>query len=418
MINLKHIILSCYNFPPNPGIGGRRWAKFAKHLAKKGYVIHVIRAKKKTENESDWTSDVQSENIIHYPIKTNYPALLGRAPKSIFENFLYRLQVFSMYLFTRGTIYDSAACMQHSYIRVILGIINKYNVKNIIVTGAPFRLFYYTALLKKNHPELNIICDYRDPWLNAVNYGFQNLSKNRRNFEHKMQSIVFEYCDIITAPNKFLLSEIKSFATNQQQKRLKFVEITHAYDDDIKQKVVKSKENKNKIILTYGGTLYIGTDTLLETLKSFLDLCKEKNSELYKRLEIRFYTNEIHFELLFNKHKDVVCFYKPVTNILEIIQISDFVLILLGQHNKDYLTTKFFELLPYRKPLIYIGERGYAADFIEKNKLGFILPSHFENELLNILKEFPLILKEYNDSFDYSSFSYQKMTKKLESYFI
>ena len=42
MNNLKHVLLISYSYPPYPGIGGRRWAKFSKYLSRLGFVIHVI----------------------------------------------------------------------------------------------------------------------------------------------------------------------------------------------------------------------------------------------------------------------------------------------------------------------------------------------------------------------------------------
>jgi hypothetical protein len=40
----KHIILVNYDFPPNKGIGGRRWGKLAKEFAEQNCIVHVIKA--------------------------------------------------------------------------------------------------------------------------------------------------------------------------------------------------------------------------------------------------------------------------------------------------------------------------------------------------------------------------------------
>ena len=39
----KKILLICWDFPPNNGIGGRRWAKLIKYLAKSDVECHVMK---------------------------------------------------------------------------------------------------------------------------------------------------------------------------------------------------------------------------------------------------------------------------------------------------------------------------------------------------------------------------------------
>ena len=57
------ILIVCYSFPPHPGIGGRRWAKFSKSLSLKGYDIFVVGAKNIYDEASSWSKDVDEEKI-------------------------------------------------------------------------------------------------------------------------------------------------------------------------------------------------------------------------------------------------------------------------------------------------------------------------------------------------------------------
>ena len=73
----KKTLLLCWDFPPNDGIGGRRWAKMAKWLLKSGHEIHVIKSKSKVGNQNSvWLSDVKSDQIHIYEVNT-YLALLN-----------------------------------------------------------------------------------------------------------------------------------------------------------------------------------------------------------------------------------------------------------------------------------------------------------------------------------------------------
>ena len=52
------LLLICLEFPPVRGIGGRRWAKFAKELARRGHPVHVIRsAGHAGQLDSLWATD-------------------------------------------------------------------------------------------------------------------------------------------------------------------------------------------------------------------------------------------------------------------------------------------------------------------------------------------------------------------------
>ena len=69
----KKILLICYSFPPFPGIGGRRWAKFVKNLIKEDCELFVIGAEHRMGKPSNWINDVSGSDKIHYhPIRTKF----------------------------------------------------------------------------------------------------------------------------------------------------------------------------------------------------------------------------------------------------------------------------------------------------------------------------------------------------------
>ncbi|MBL6649578.1 MAG: hypothetical protein ISP56_04865 [Flavobacteriaceae bacterium] len=67
----KNIVIVNYTYPPFNTIGSRRWAKFSKELANRGYTIHVIYSKNPYDQDSNWTKDIVNENIVKYELK-NY----------------------------------------------------------------------------------------------------------------------------------------------------------------------------------------------------------------------------------------------------------------------------------------------------------------------------------------------------------
>jgi hypothetical protein len=99
--------------------------------------------------------------------------------------------------------------------------------------------------------------------------------------------------------------------------------------------------------------------------------------------------NEIEKANIFKSNADVVIFRKPIGNkIFKEIANAHYVIILLSEHNKNYLTSKFFEYLPYRKPYFYIGPEGHVSNTILTEELGVIAESiNNLSELLSRIKE-------------------------------
>jgi len=65
---------------------------------------------------------------------------------------------------------------------------------------------------------------------------------------------------------------------------------------------------------------------------------------------------------------------------MDILHAADVLVVMNAEHNKDYKTTKFFEYLPLKKPLLYIGPEGFVSKSpegfvsksIEEEKTGFV----------------------------------------------
>ncbi|MBL7882701.1 MAG: hypothetical protein JNL69_01425, partial [Bacteroidia bacterium] len=165
--NNKHILLISYVFPPYPGIGGRRWAKFAKYLAKNGYTVHVICAKNPFKEVSLFMDDVaNNSNIKIYPISGMYPKVLQKQSSfSIFDKLMYRFWKFFLQIIVKGSIYDKAIFWKKKMLKISTEVILENKIENIIVTGAPFRSVFYAADFKRRFAKINLIIDYRDPWV-------------------------------------------------------------------------------------------------------------------------------------------------------------------------------------------------------------------------------------------------------------
>lgn len=405
----KHILIVNFDFPPNQGIGGRRWAKFAKELASRGYTVHVIKADPIAGNvESPWTNDVQLDNIHVYSLPRKYPLVFSHPGKDLISKIRYRIAKKNLLRKESGTIYDAAIGWEHIFLNKASELVGQYDIQNVIATGAPWYLLVYTAKLKEKFPTLNYIADFRDPWLNAKNYGMADLTPDRRKAEENKFRHVAGLADVITAPNDEMTFDLKKMAGRNASCRVET--LTHFYDpDDIP--ALKKNTTGDVIRVVYGGDLYIGLNTQLNALRQQLEHIKIKYPELHQKLRVDIYTNAaIPQELLGIENVEI----KPSIGkaLFDALNQADYSLILLSDAKRNEATTKFMEFLAMRKPMIVVAPEGKITSFVKQEKIGFAL----DFNSVSSLGDFLYNPRPFNDSFDITSYSLQEVSNRLCSF--
>lgn len=408
-------LIACFDFPPNKGIGGRRWAKFAKGLVRSGNTVHVIKADPIDSNEpSGWAADAQIEGLVVHSIPRTYPAIISEGPTSFGEKLLYRWHIERIKHREPGTIYDIAIGWEKNFSKKTLEIIEQENITKFIATGAPFNLLYYAARIKAQFPHIQLLCDFRDPWLNAVNYGMANLNDKRKQAERAKFDFVMKHADVVTAPNRYMLEDMRAMLAPDAKAHL--AELPHLFDFDDLAPYLKTEETRlpdsDQISILYAGSVYLGLEEHLKQLGTHLDTLKLENLAIIRNLNFRFFTTETHVVRFFEGVPEVIEVHPPIgKQVFNEIKQADALMILLAEHNKDFLTTKFFEYLPFKKPLIFIGAYGEAAKFIETNQLGVVVNS------LETLSETLLALRsktlKFNSNVDINTYSLEARVKLL-----
>src|SRR6185437_7132391 len=87
----KNVLIISYIFPPAPGIGGRRWAKFAKFFRRKNVDVYVISSKIVDDKVSTWATDVEGIEVIR--LDSKYPNIISTTPNSVIDKILYRIKL-------------------------------------------------------------------------------------------------------------------------------------------------------------------------------------------------------------------------------------------------------------------------------------------------------------------------------------
>lgn len=391
---MDKVLLACFDFPPNEGIGGRRWAKFAKALANKGIEVHVIKANPATTG-SGWQGDIDHDNIHVHSLPRAYPRSISHPSGSILGKIRYRLALRKLQRECKGTIYDVAHGFEDSFRQKALQLIDTHDIKHVIATGAPFNLIYFAAKLKKFR-DVKLLVDYRDPWITAQNYGMANLEAARMAEEKRKQDYVFEHADVVTCPNEFLLKEIEDSTDQPDVARASFAALPHFFDQEDLSRYIGETEKNLGLRLVYGGALYLGLQQYLSPFADWLNQLESEDKSLDDQLNIDMYTPHQDQVGALANHVNT---HAPIGKaFMEELAKSSGAFIFLADHNKDFLTTKFFELIPFRKPIFFVGAQGHASEFIRENKLGKVIDSY--DSLHSALSGLQAGTLDFNENYD------------------
>lgn len=379
----KHIILVNYDFPPNKGIGGRRWGKLAKEFAEQNCIVHVIKAEALSDTDkSVWSEEVNSRNIFVHALPRVYPQILLTQPSNFFEKLQYRKALNAVKKNYKGTPYDISLGWKTHLVSKLNELAKKHPIEWVFATGAPWDMLRVVAEWKKEHPAIKYWADFRDPWLNARNYGMPFLSPEKKKEEEKKAESVIQCADVLSAPAMQILEHFSSLnlidSTNN-----KFFHLKHFHSEP---KLTEQSFgfSSTEIIIEYGGEIYLDTEPFLEEMSKDLTKLRESNPALYERLQLNFHSTSFEkIQAVFKHHPCVRISDSIGKKIEDRIAQAHWCMILLADHNKDFFTTKYFEYQTLGTPYLYLGASGEVLKSIEEENRGTSWEIFFQSLLKN-----------------------------------
>jgi len=420
---LKNTLIICYSFPPNPGVGGRRWAKFAKYLSEYDNQLFVVSKLNTQSTESEWVNDIKSDSIKPIYLDVFYPDAYVNAPNSIFKKIQYRCWLVFFKVFSRGSLYDRSFFWRNAINEKVKNIITENKIKNLIVTGPPFRLMYYSALLKLQLKDINLILDFRDPWTDNTSFlGFDALSNRRRVFEKKMEDFAISNANHVISANDYLTDIFKKRYPVSQSK---FCTIINGFDsaENTALNLVATESEKSTIIFTLAGTLYSDLEYIFVPFLNFLKGLERKNEKLYHKLRFNFYGSIDSKLINVIKEYNLSCItlhgFKPLSYVKQQLVDSDFCLIYTAPNHSSNFNTKFYEYISLKKPIAHFSNYGKISQFLEENSLGFsITPDKLETDFLSMVEVYENKKFEYNLKFDTSEYDVKFLAEKVNNLLI
>jgi len=412
----KKILIIAYQFPPMGGVGTRRWTKFSKYLARRGHEVYVLTSHYPYEDKGSWQYDVDASVQVRR-FRSRYPAWLLQEAQNPYVKQLKRYVKF----FLKKTLFyiDIA---QHDA-KAILGsakeIIAEQTITNVIATGHPVSVNYIVTYLKIDHPQLNLIQDFRDNWNDLKAYHYPH---GLQFFFQKRRSVMQEFLSVFYADTVVNVSEDLTKMLRKKHAALpdKFVTIHNGYDtDDFKEKVRDAIDN-TQFNMIYTGSLYnerIGAIYLL------LDAVLELNDPyINKHFTLVLYTNygADRFDKKYRKFLGnllVVHDFIPPQEVMSVLASYRYCLSVNSKFAAYAYGTKVFDYMALNKKIVHISNGGALFDTLHSK--GQFVSNYDLEEMKQLLREIKSDFQQKKEvPSPYADFSIEQLTTTVERYLV
>lgn len=407
----KKVLIICYTFPPYPGIGGRRWAKFAKYLNRQGVDVAVIAAKKSLNSRSLWEKDIQEfVNKIDF-LTSHYPDILTRIPQTLLEKIRYKIALQYVKAKVKGNFFDHSSLWANTLVNQVEQKI-KQGYNNVVVSCAPFASSRFVIELKNKYPEVNFILDFRDPWTdNKTSFGFTTISSKRLEIEKEVERMVVTQYDTILSVSEEMTQRFKSLSNSDNT----FLTIQNGFDRaDIQ--VVNSKDKnkkRDKLTFIYAGTLYNQAIHVFEKLCQVLKEIKETNSNIYSKLQFDFYGHVSNDFIKASEGIDCIRFFSEIERkVLNLkLQKADVGIIILSESLTNYFITKFHEYISFKIPVAVFSSGGKTGEYVQANGIGYNCTiEEMKSKIVQIFKDWETNKLVFNPSYDIQKHDIERIT--------
>lgn len=368
--NLK-ISIFAYLFPPDQGVGGRRWGIFAKELAALGHNI-IITTTNADIKEQYWLRTSENPVIRFRNLKTPiFPRSYG---SSIPRKILWHFTKYYYQLIYHGWFHDPTISLKSQIEKFIENDVSQ-ETDVIIVSCAPFRWAAYAGeAISLHHGKAKLFIDLRDPWTrNHLTY-FTSLSPSRVAAERKIEQKAIELANGVIVTHSAMMSHYPNAPTTF---------IPNNIQSPVGQWSRKPIENELEFI--FPGTLYTeGESDLIDFL--------EKCTQSFPNLKIKL-TTIGSWDGAILQSLEKVCNVKHLgyvkhSAVSKLIQKHHYTITYVSPKLTYAINTKIIESIENKVPIIFLGKNDFE-DFIETNNIGW--------EFNNLMSIDELSRKIYDD---------------------
>lgn len=378
---MKRVLIIVYYWPPTGGSGVQRWVKFAKHLRSFGWEPVIFTPDEPYVNERDESllKDIPADiEVIKHPV-FEVSKYFGGAPTAPASGLQAKPSIVSKLKkavgnYVRGNFFipDPRILWVNPAVKFLTAYLKQNPVDAIISSGPPHSLHLIAKQLKEktNTPW---VADFRDPWLEILNFhGFSTSPSVLQKHGELFKSVINTADATITAH--------ASVQKNFQLQTVKPVHlITNGYDAEEIQASEPATINKAKFNMVFVGIFYsiLNSTAFWQALKELIDenetfrskfqliFVGKAQQEVMNDLEQYGLLPYCHFAGYVNHNIAVA--YEKAADLLLLFTPSQ-------PEFRYVIPGKLFEYLAVQKPILCIAESDNdSAQIIAKTNAGYIV---------------------------------------------
>lgn len=395
---MKKILVILYYWPPSGGAGVQRGVYFVKYLRSFGWEPVVYTPENPDFDIKDQTllkKVAPDITVLKKPIwepYSIYRKLLGKKAGNVNTGFISGtkdqglLKRLSVWIRGNFFIPDPRKFWVRPSVKYLSNYITEHKIETIFTSGPPHSMHLIGLGLKKKHPHLKWVSDFRDPWTNIDFYKELMLSNFADKRHHKLEKDVLQSADAITVVGGSMKAEFEA-----KTKRPVYL-IPNGFDEEDVQ--LDDVEMDQHFTISHIGTLNSARNPK-NLWKVLGELCRKdegiKNAlqiQLIGKVEDSVF-HDIKEAGLEEQLKHIS--YLPHHEAIRKQQGSQVLLLLINDspNAKGILTGKFFEYLAARRPILGIGpEDGDAAGLLTETGAGAMANYSDEEKMKSIVKQF------------------------------
>jgi glycosyltransferase involved in cell wall biosynthesis len=368
MARHKLLLVSCY-FPPAGGIQVQRALSISRYLPPNGFEVFVLTARaavpasdpelvklipEDVEVHRTWTLEPPFYMRKKLWSRVSKPATSSKAG----SEFVTGIKSILTRKIKQLLSPDPQILWYPFAVRRASKLIRRKGIQTILVTAPPFSSFLIATTLKRRFPELHLIADIRDEWIEYIlkEFGFRDADMAAR--AAQIERAMVESCDRIVNVSATSLQSIRSRYPKQPSE--KFALIPNGYDPASFSTFRSRPHNTGRLVITYVGTIYKPSSpkAFLDALDGLAELCPAFETRFVGRVAEEFDRS------IFERRHSLLRFtgFVPQKEAIRFMEEAD--ILLLSWADRFNIPGKLFEYLATGKPILALCPPGSDVEHI------------------------------------------------------
>jgi hypothetical protein len=384
------VLIVTYLFPPVGGVGVPRFVSYSKYLPEHGCDVHVLTVRKPATPayDEDLARQVPAQTQVFRAFNPEVPySFRDRLWKKIIGGSGSDKAQHGAGQGRAGSLWKRAArrAIQWAFcpdvqilwtpfaIRAARRIIRQQKITTVLVNLPPYSCLKIAVEVKRRFPEVKLILDFRDEWIENYLAMFDNAATpHKLEYAKRLEREAVTRADYVAAVTRAQLGQIRRRYPEEPEE--KFLYAPNGYDPDLYSRLQPSKHAPGKMVVAYFGTVY--DNPAYRPVFDFLDAIEELPEEIRNAIEVWF-IGRVAKEaapLLERRGNRIRCFgFMTQTRALEYLGQADYNLIVGG--NPTTHAGKLFDYLASGKPMLAIcDDHSEIAKVIRETRSGVTAP--------------------------------------------